>query len=135
MTIQEEHDPYARHAEASRRTLARHAEGTRPVFVEENPPLRRLCPVCKGTGLETHEGPHAGSCSGCRGFRRVVMSEADMRIEYRTRRREARERYAIAPRTFDAMIAAGLSEDAGPSDWVRAARLVIGKLKGKEKGT
>ncbi len=29
------------------------------------------CPTCNGTGVETWSGPHAGSCSRCRGFQTV----------------------------------------------------------------
>ena len=105
-----------------RHDLERFAAGTRAWWTETNPAPRKRCPTCNGTGLESHTGPHAGSCSGCRGGKWVDMTTAEIRDEYRRVRAEACERLETSPRVFDSLAGTNLPDNATPADWLRAAR-------------
>lgn len=108
------------------RRLAEASETTREAYAAFEPkphfPPRMRCPTCKGTGLETWTGPHAGSCSGCRGFRWVDMTVENMRDEYRRLRAETCARIGTTPSTFDAMAGASTGDDDTPAAWLYAAR-------------
>lgn len=112
-------------AEAIARFAAREPTDWTP-----EPSPQKRCPRCRGTGV--HEDD-AGSCSECRGSRRVDLEEGELREAYREARRIAVERLSTTPAAFDAAIAKTLPEGATAREWVLAALAVLGKTRPPRK--
>ena len=95
-----------------------------------DPTPRKRCPRCRGAGV--HEDD-AGSCTECRGFRSVEMTEPELRTAYREARRLACERLLTTPAAFDAAIAKGLPAGASAAEWAAAAIAVARKTRAPKK--
>lgn len=101
----------------------------RPVPPEAPHPVptelpRRTCPTCRGEGVESWTGPHAGSCSECHGIRTVVLTVEEMREAYAEVRARACAAYETTPEIFDGLVRGWLPEGASPAMWVNAAVLI-----------
>lgn len=90
------------------------------------------CKTCKGTGLETWTGPHAGSCSRCRGAKVVDVTIEELRRAYRKLRKKVCEERGFERETFDAMVKKRVGDAKRPSAWYEAA-MVLAKSFGIER--
>lgn len=97
------------------------------------PTPKKRCPTCRGSGVASWSGPHAGSCPTCRGFRVVEPTDAELRDAYREARRIACERLSTSPGAFDAAVAKALPDGAGAREWVAAALAILAKTEGPRK--
>jgi hypothetical protein len=114
-----------RFARLAKLDLERAAAIPHLTFEEKDPPPRKTCPTCAGTGVSTWTGPDAGSCPTCRGMKRVELDDGDIRTAYREARLLACIHLETTSEAFDAAIGASLPKRAPPVAWLLAAKRVV----------